>query len=92
MVVSQDQTEAVAAFYQRLNKVNASWLRLKLDGLAPDMRYEVTYHSGRPDVQPEVILTAYGDELMNMGIVIDRNELYKNGGDFASVLYTLKNV
>jgi alpha-galactosidase len=92
MVVSQDQTEAVAAFYQRLNKVNASWLRLKLDGLAPDMRYEVTYHSGRPDVQPEVILTAYGDELMYMGIVIDRNELYKNGGDFASVLYTLKTV
>ena len=92
MVVSQDKKEAVAAYYQRLNKVNASWLRFKLDGLNPEALYEVTYHAGRPDTQPEVVLKAYGDELMYAGIVIDREELNRNGGDFASVLYTLKRI
>ena len=42
MVVSSDKTQAVAAFYQRLNKVNASWLRLKLDGLDANTKYEVS--------------------------------------------------
>lgn len=92
MVVSQDRKEAVASFYQRLNKVNASWLRLKLDGLDPGALYEVTYHAGRPDTQPAAVLQAYGDELMYVGIVIDREELNLNGGDFASVLYTLKQI
>ena len=92
MVVSRDKKEAIAAYYQRLNKVNASWLRFKLDGLNPEALYEVTYHAGRPDTQPEVVLTAYGDELMYAGIVIDREELNRNGGDFASVLYTLKEI
>lgn len=92
MVVSRDKKEAIAAYYQRLNKVNASWLRFKLDGLNPEALYEVTYHAGRPDTQPEVVLKAYGDELMYAGIVIDREELNRNGGDFASVLYTLKEI
>ena len=92
MVVSRDKKEAIAAYYQRLNKVNASWLRFKLDGLNPEALYEVTYHAGRPDTQPEVVLKAYGDELMYAGIVIDREELNRNGGDFASVLYTLKRI
>ena len=35
---------------------------------------------------------AYGDELMSAGIPIDREELNKKGGDFASLLYTLKKV
>ena len=42
MIVSSDKTQAVAAFYQRLNKVNASWLRLKLDGLDANTKYEVS--------------------------------------------------
>lgn len=92
MVVSRDKKEAIAAYYQRLNKVNASWLRFKLDGLNPEALYEVTYHAGRPDTQPEVVLKAYGDEIMYAGIVIDREELNRNGGDFASVLYTLKEI
>ncbi len=92
MVVSQDKKEAVAAYYQRLNKVNASWLRFKLDGLNPEALYEVAYYAGRPDTQQEVVLKAYGDELMYAGIVIDREELNRNGGDFASVLYTLKEI
>jgi alpha-galactosidase len=92
LVVSQDKTEAVVAFYQKLNKVNASWLRLKLDGLDKDMLYEVTYYSGRAGVKEEVVLKAYGDELMNMGLVLDRNELRQNGGDFASMLFALKRI
>ena len=35
---------------------------------------------------------AYGDELMQVGIPIDREDLNKKGGDFASLLYTLKKV
>lgn len=92
IVVSRDKKEAVAAFYQRLNKVNASWLRLKLDGLNPEALYEVTYYAGRPDTGAEVVQQAYGDELMYAGLVIDRHELNRNGGDFASVLYTLKQI
>src|SRR5699024_12013605 len=41
MVVSPDKSRAVAAFYQKLNKVNGSWLRLKLAGLDADSRYRV---------------------------------------------------
>lgn len=92
MVVSRDKSEAVAAFYQRLNKVNASWLRLRLDGLDETALYEVMYYSGRAGEGAVEVMQAYGDELMYAGIVIDREELNRNGGDFASVLYTLKKV
>ncbi|MGN1183613.1 MAG: alpha-galactosidase [Oliverpabstia sp.] len=107
MVVSQDKEEAVAGFYQKLNKVNASWLRLKLAGLDEDTLYEVrcdmapsaTYdedmakaygvHTSEENVK---VYTAYGDELMQAGIPIDREDLNKKGGDFASLIYTLKKV
>lgn len=90
--VSYDKKTAVAAYYQRNNKVNASWLRFRLDGLDQDTEYEVTYHSGRAGETPQVIYRAYGDELMNAGLVIDRNEFTRLGGDFTSVLYTLSAV
>ena len=32
-VVSQDKKESIAMFYQKMNKVNGSWLRLKTEGL-----------------------------------------------------------
>jgi alpha-galactosidase len=92
MVVSQDKTEAVVAFYQKLNKVNASWLRFKLDGLAADMLYEVTFHPGNMEPEGQRVYRIYGDELMNIGMVIDREELCRAGGDFASLLFTLKQV
>ena len=41
IVVSPDKNQAVAAFYQRLNKINASWLRFRLEGLDKDTLYEV---------------------------------------------------
>lgn len=84
MVVSRDKKQAVAAFYQRLNKVNASWLRMKLRGLEEEQLYEVKWDGN--------VLQAYGNELMYAGIPIDREMLNKKGGDFASVLYTLKAI
>ena len=104
MVVSQDKTQAVAALYQRLNKVNASWLRLKLEGLDPDAKYQVScdltpsssFDTKRYgyDTEGNQVKTyeAYGDELMRAGIPVDRQELNKKGGDFASLLYTIKKV
>ena len=82
MVVSQDKKQAIAAFYQRLNKVNASWLRFRLQGLDKDMLYEIKCE--------EKVYQAYGDELMYAGIPIDRERLNKNGGDFASLLFVLQ--
>ena len=107
MVVSSDKTQAVAAFYQRLNKVNASWLRLKLDGLDANTKYEVSCdmapvtsydakiaeaYGHKTDEDSVKTYQAYGDELMSAGIPIDREELNKKGGDFASLLYTLQKV
>lgn len=84
IVVSEDKSEALAAFYQTLNKVNDSWLRLKLQGLDENTLYEVKYW--------DKTLTLYGDELMNMGLPIDRYMLTKIAGDFASVLIDIKKV
>lgn len=87
MVVSQDKKKAVAAFYQRLNKVNASWLRFKLRGLSPDWLYEVFC-----DGMEETRCIRTGSELMYAGIPIDRGYLYRKGGDFAAVMYTMEKV
>lgn len=82
MVVSQDRKQAIAGFYQMMNKVNASWLRLKLQGLDKERLYDVQCE--------ETIYQAYGDELMYVGIPVDRERLNKKGGDFASLIYVLK--
>lgn len=87
MVVSQDKKKAVAAFYQRLNKVNAFWLRFKLRGLSPDWSYEVFC-----DDLEETRCIRTGSELMYAGIPIDRGYLYRKGGDFAAVMYTMEKV
>ena len=68
MVVSRNQTEAIAGFYQRLNKINASWLRLRLQGLSEDSLYEVS----RNVLGETKSYQAYGSELMYAGIPIDR--------------------
>lgn len=88
MVVSRDQTEAIAGFYQRQNKINASWLRLRLQGLSEDSLYEVS----RNVLGETKSYQAYGSELMYAGIPIDREELNEKGGDFASLLYVLKKI
>lgn len=105
MVVSQDKKQAVAGFYQRMNKVNASWLRLKLQGLCEDKLYEVSYnvepsaafdkklaeiYGLHTDKEKVKTYKAYGTELMYAGILIDREILSQKGGDFSSILFVLK--
>lgn len=84
IVVSEDRSNAIAAYYQGLNKVNAGWLRFKLTGLDADTLYNVTC-VGRTN-------QAYGDELMNIGLQINRNDLDLVGGDFASLLFDIKKL
>ena len=86
-VVSQDKKKSIAMFYQRLNKVNGSWLRLKLKGLKEDAVYQVTLEGAQHKEYK-----AYGDELMYAGIPVDRRELDRRGGDFASLVYVLKEI
>ncbi len=83
MVVSSDKKTALAAFYQSLNKVNASWLRLRLKGLDTDTLYRVEWDH-------EEYHEAYGDELMNAGIPINRELLNQKGGDFASIIFKVE--
>ena len=107
MVVSGDKSRALAGFYQRLNKVNGSWERLRLRGLDPDKLYEV-----RCDISPDLkapaqILAIYGNDaksdgtwafrmhgstLMYAGIPISRNILTLKGGDYASLLFEISEV
>jgi alpha-galactosidase len=83
--VSPDKKTALAGFYQRLNKVNASWIRFKLAGLSEDVKYKLSYR-----VCDETRgYAAYGDELMSVGIPIDREDLTALGGDFASIVFEI---
>ncbi len=86
IVVSKDRGEAVALYFQRLNKVNGSWVRFKLAGLDPARLYTVSYEVCREKKS----YRAYGDELMNVGIPVDRIDLYREGGDFAAILYEIE--
>ncbi|QHQ61734.1 alpha-galactosidase [Anaerocolumna sedimenticola] len=84
IVVSDDKSKAIAGYYQRLNKVNASWLRLQIKGLDESTLYQVS-SLGKT-------MEAYGDELMNIGIIINRKDLNRTGGDFASLLFDFVKV
>ena len=102
MTVSRDRKSALALYAQTLNKVNASWVRFKLKGLDPDTKYRVRYEIveeprdfyiyGMEPTEGKVEtreFSAYGDELMNIGIVVDRIDFFKLGGDFAAFLYEI---
>lgn len=83
IVVSEDKTEAIAGYYKILNSVNEGWQRLKLVGLDEDRKYIINDNSQR---------YYYGDELMNIGIILDNKELCQNGSDFSSVIYYIKSI
>lgn len=83
MTVAEDGTEALVGYYQGLCGVNEGWRRLKLTGLLPDALYCVNGDKNR---------IHYGDELMNVGIVIRREELCAGGSDFSSILFYLRRV
>ena len=84
IVVSKDQSEAAAAYFQSLNQVNASWVRFKLKGLDPNKKYSIDNEYMHHE--------AYGDELMEIGLVICRKWLNLEGGDFSSLIFNLVEV
>ena len=107
MAVSRDKTRAIAGFYQKLNKVNGSWERLRLAGLDPDKYYEVRYNvEASPDVPAEILafyglhadaakektFRMHGSTLMYAGIPISREILTSKGGDFSSLLFEITEV
>lgn len=80
--VSPDRQKAFAGYYHKLVRVNHMGVRLRLAGLCPDTKYQVTSkHYDRHH---------YGDELMNVGLVIDRRILNELGGDFTSILFEIQ--
>ncbi len=86
IVVSEDRRKALALYFQRLNKVNGSWVRFKLAGLDPDRLYTVSWEV----CGERKVYEAYGDELMSVGIPVNRADLSAEGGDFAALLYEIK--
>ena len=84
--VSRDKRLAAACLCQRLNKVNASWLRFRLAGLEENTCYRVAYEVG--GIRRS--FTAFGDELMYAGIPVEREDLVRQGGDFAALVYVLE--
>jgi alpha-galactosidase len=81
IVVSADRTEAIAGYYKLLNRANDAWRRFQLAGLDGGRQYIVNNDSQK---------VFYGDELMNIGIVVENRDLCANGADFSSAVYYLK--
>ena len=63
IVVSPDKKKAVAGYYERLKRINISWMRMRFKGLNKDLRYHVKWESNS--------IEAYGDQLMYAGIPVD---------------------
>jgi len=88
MVVSQDQKEAIVGYYKVLAKPNDSYSRIKIKGLDPDKLYTINNST----------TTHYGDELMNIGIILagnytDRASEYwsrEHPHDYYSKLFVIK--
>ena len=87
MVVSQDQKTALVGYYRPLNEVNVGFRRVKLQGLNPDFKYNVSMNE----------TTNYGDELMNVGLITSDGSCGENkapydgtNGDYQSRIYLLK--
>ncbi|MNI29520.1 Alpha-galactosidase [compost metagenome] len=81
MFVSEDQKEALVAYFQVLSEPNAPLKKLRLKGLRTDADYRLQDSGALPD---EAIRTVGGDELMYIGLNLP---IWK--GDFRSRLYRL---
>ena len=96
MSVSPDKKQAVAAYYKVMATPNPKLKKLILTGLDPDKRYYCSRNGS----------TYYGDELMNMGLLLDmeftgssvrKDSITKkdsgiDAGDYTSQLYVLECV
>ncbi|WP_291636563.1 alpha-galactosidase [Clostridium sp.] len=89
MVVSKDRKQALVGHYTILSKPNDIYRRFKLKGLNEDFCYEIEQKN----------TTHYGDELMNIGIILSKNYAgneieyvsdFKNKRDFMSRLFILR--
>jgi alpha-galactosidase len=79
ITVSPDQSRAVVAYFQILNRSNTGWDRLKLAGLDPARHYYVNGNTS---------CVYGGDELMEIGLVLQREEICSSG-DFSSTLFDI---
>ncbi|MDO3410536.1 alpha-galactosidase [Saccharibacillus sp. CPCC 101409] len=79
--VSEDRSQAFAAYFRVLGEPYAPLRRLKLKGLDPNKRYTVEGNIGGG----ETGAVYGGDELMHLGL-----SLPSMWGDFQSVLYVIK--
>lgn len=81
MVVSKERGLAIVGYYRTLQEVNVGCRRLLLEGLDENKVYHVND------------LDLYGDELMNVGLIISDSSCGENKdgiGDYYSKLYILK--
>ena len=86
MVVSEDKETAIVGWYRVLNGINLPYSRIYLQGLNPDFCYKQNIDGN----------CYYGDELMNIGLVIDDPSAGQVSSDmptscdFDSKVYVLK--
>ncbi|MDQ1912581.1 alpha-galactosidase [Paenibacillus sp. GD4] len=83
MFVSEDQSEALVAYFQVLGEPNPPSRKLRLSGLKEDADYLLT-ETGEADVPA---IRCGGDELMSIGLHLPRWK-----GDFRSRLYRLRHI
>lgn len=81
ITVSPDSAEAIAMYYRVLNHANMGWDRLKLMGLDPEKQYRINADKTR---------LYNGDELMQVGLALHKEDFCVKKGDFSSALYWLK--
>lgn len=91
MVVSKDKKEAIVAHYTVLSKPNDTYHRFKLKGLDEGLCYSI---------EPNGTIH-YGDELMNLGVVLSKDYSdnegeyqadFKSKKDFVSKVFVLKSM
>ncbi|MBC2580448.1 alpha-galactosidase [Clostridium sp. DJ247] len=89
IVVSEDRKEAIAGYYNVLKRPNPGFDRIKLTGLDSEKQYRINSEDG----------LYYGDELMNIGVLLNDNftgcivDIFNmESGDFYSRIFVLKEV
>ncbi|MDK0565397.1 alpha-galactosidase [Clostridium perfringens] len=83
MVKSNDEKTIILGCYKLLNHANEGKERVKLFGLDKDGDYKLSYPYEKE---------FKGDELMNVGILINNEYFCNSGNDFSSVLYLLRKI
>lgn len=94
MVVSKDKKEALVAYFRVLQPPQGSFQRIKLEGLLPEQRYEITEYGSFGEKKEEHL--HYGDELLNVGLSVSdfssglHEILREQQGDYFSRLFRIK--